>query len=92
MSKYEIIIYWTEEDSAYIVEVPELPGCEADGETYQKALWNAEVTIKEWIETAEELGRSIQTPKGKLMYAWKSISILHSLIIDTDFLKRHTVV
>ena len=69
MSKYEIIIYWSEEDSAYIAEVPELPGCAADGETYQDALANAEVIIKEWIETAEELGRPIPTPKGKLMYA-----------------------
>jgi len=69
MSKYEIIIYWSEEDSAYIAEVPELPGCTADGETYQEALGNAEVIIKEWIETAEELGRSIPIPKGKLMYA-----------------------
>ena len=69
MSKYEIIIYWSDEDSAYIAEVPELPGCAADGKTYQKALGNAEVIIKEWIETAEELGRSIPTPKGKLMYA-----------------------
>jgi predicted RNase H-like HicB family nuclease len=69
MSKYEIIIYWSEEDSAYIAEVPELPGCAADGETYQLALASAEVIIKEWIETAEELGRSIPIPKGKLMYA-----------------------
>jgi predicted RNase H-like HicB family nuclease len=69
MSKYEIIIYWSDEDSVYIAEVPELPGCEADGETYQKALGNAEVIIKEWIETAEELGRPIPIPKGKLMYA-----------------------
>ena len=69
MSKYEIIIYWSKEDSAYIAEVPELPGCAADGETYQKALENAEVIIQEWIETAKELGRSIPTPKGKLMYA-----------------------
>ena len=69
MSKYEIIIYWSEEDSAYIAEVPELPGCAADGETYQKALANAEVIIKEWIETAKELRRPIPAPKGKLMYA-----------------------
>ena len=69
MSKYEIIIYWSDEDSAYIAEVPELPGCAADGETYQTALANAEVIIKEWIETAEELGRPIPIPKGKLMYA-----------------------
>jgi predicted RNase H-like HicB family nuclease len=69
MSKYEIIIYWSKEDSAYIAEVPELPGCAADGETYQKALENAEVIIQEWVETAKELGRPIPTPKGKLMYA-----------------------
>ncbi|MCK4559192.1 MAG: type II toxin-antitoxin system HicB family antitoxin [Calditrichia bacterium] len=69
MNKYEIIIYWSEEDSAYIAEVPELPGCAADGETYQQALGNAEVVIKEWIETAEELGRPIPIPRGKLMYA-----------------------
>jgi predicted RNase H-like HicB family nuclease len=69
MNKYEIIIYWSDEDTAYIAEVPELPGFAADGETYQIALGNAEVIIKEWIETAEELGRPISTPKGKLMYA-----------------------
>ena len=69
MSKYEIIIYWSKEDSAYIAEVPELPGCMADGETYQKALENAEVIIQEWIETAKQLGKPIPTPKGKLMYA-----------------------
>ncbi len=69
MSKYEIIIYWSEEDQVFISEVPELPGCAADGETYQQALANAEVIIKEWIETAEELGRPVPSPKGKLMYA-----------------------
>jgi len=69
MSKYEVIIYWSEEDEAFIAEVPELPGCMADGETYQKALSNAEVIIQEWIETAKELGRPIPQPKGRLMYA-----------------------
>ena len=69
MSKYEIIIHWSDEDSAYIAAVPELPGCADDGITYQKALGNTEVIIKEWIETAEELGRPIPIPKGKLMYA-----------------------
>lgn len=69
MTKYEIIIYWSEEDKAFIAEVPELPGCMADGETYQEALSNAEVIIKEWIETAKELGRPIPQPKGRLMYA-----------------------
>jgi predicted RNase H-like HicB family nuclease len=68
-SKYEILIYWSEEDKAYIAEVPELPGCMADGKTYQQALSNAEIIIREWIETAEELGRPIPQPRGKLMYA-----------------------
>lgn len=67
--KYEIIIYWSDEDSAYIAEVPELPGCMADGSSYKEALENAEVIIEEWIETATELGRAIPQPKGKLMYA-----------------------
>lgn len=68
-SKYEVIIYWSAEDSAYIAEVPELPGCMADGKTYQEALANVEVIIQEWIETAKELKRPIPQPKGKLMYA-----------------------
>ena len=67
--KYERIIYWSNESHAYIVEVPELPGCMADGRTYQEAVSNAEVIIAEWIETAEELGRPIPNPRGKLMYA-----------------------
>ena len=67
--KYEMIIYWSNEGQAYIVEVPELPGCMADGRTYQEAVSNAEVIIAEWIETAEELGRPIPNPRGKLMYA-----------------------
>jgi predicted RNase H-like HicB family nuclease len=69
MSKYEIIIYWSDEDNAFIAEVPELPGCMADGDTYYKALKNVEIVIQEWIETATELGREIPEPKGKLMYA-----------------------
>jgi predicted RNase H-like HicB family nuclease len=68
-SKYEIIMYWSDEDSAFIAEVPELAGCMADGLTYQEAVKNAEVAIQEWIETARELGRPIPQPKGKLMYA-----------------------
>ena len=68
-SKYEMIIYWSQEDDAFIVEVPELPGCMADGRTYQEAVANAELVISEWIETAKELGRPIPSPKGKLMYA-----------------------
>ncbi len=67
--KYELIIYWSESDQAFIVEVPELPGCMADGQTYVEAVTNAEVVISEWIETAQELGRDIPTPKGRLLYA-----------------------
>jgi predicted RNase H-like HicB family nuclease len=67
--KYELIIYWSEEDLAFIVEVPELPGCMADGETYEQAVVNARQVIEEWIETARELGRPIPEPRGRLMYA-----------------------
>ena len=67
--KYELIIYWSEADNCFLVEVPELPGCMADGQTYQDAVTNAEVVIKEWIETATELGRTIPEPKGRLIYA-----------------------
>jgi predicted RNase H-like HicB family nuclease len=67
--KYEIIIYWSDEDEAYVAEVPELPGCAADGTTYKQALANAEIVIREWIETARELGRPIPEPKGRLLYA-----------------------
>jgi len=68
-SKYEIIIFWSREDNAFVAEVPELPGCMADGETYQDALSNAEQIIREWIDTAKELGRSVPQPKGRLTYA-----------------------
>lgn len=64
--KYELIIYWSEDDSAFIVEVPELAGCMADGQTYQEAVTNAEIIIQEWIETAKELGRPIPEPKGSV--------------------------
>ena len=69
MIKYELIIYWSESDQAFIVEVPELPGCMADGQTYVEAVINAEVIISEWIETAQELGRDIPTLKERLLYA-----------------------
>jgi len=62
-------MYWSQEDQAYIAEVPELPGCMADGKTYQEALSNTEIIIEEWIETAKELNRPIPDPKGRLMYA-----------------------
>ena len=69
MSKYEIIIYWSEEDMAFIAEVPELPGCAADGATHKEALENVEVIIQEWLKTAKELGRTIPKPKGRLAFA-----------------------
>ena len=68
-SKYEIIIFWSDEDNAFVAEVPELPGCMADGETYQEALSNAEQIIQEWVETAQELGRTVPKPRGRLAYA-----------------------
>lgn len=67
--KYEVIIYWSEEDEAFIAEVPELPGCAADGTTYEEVLSNLETIIDEWIETARELGRPIPKAKGRLMFA-----------------------
>jgi predicted RNase H-like HicB family nuclease len=67
--KYELIIYWSEEDQSFVVEVPELPGCAADGETYMEALENAQIVMQEWIDTAQELGRPIPQPRGKLVYA-----------------------
>jgi len=67
--KYELIIYWSHDDDAFIVEVPELPGCMADGESYEQAVANARIVIHEWIETARSLGRPIPEPRGKLMYA-----------------------
>ena len=67
-SKYELIIYWSNEDNSFIVEVPELPGCMADGNSYAEAVKNAEIVIDQWIETAKKLGREIPEQKGKLMY------------------------
>lgn len=69
MAKYEVILFWSEEDSCFIAEVPELPGCMADGRTYQEALQNAEAVIDEWMETAIESGRKIPQPKGRLKFA-----------------------
>ena len=69
LSKYEIILYWSEDDNAYIAEVPELAGCMADGETAREALNNVETVIQEWIETATALGRAIPEPRGRLKYA-----------------------
>jgi predicted RNase H-like HicB family nuclease len=66
--KYEIIIYWSKEDEAFIAEVPELAGCMADGKSYTEALQNVETIMDEWIETAKSIGRPIPEPKGKIIY------------------------
>lgn len=68
-NRYEIIIFWSDDDESFVAEVPELPGCMADGRTYQEAVAHAEVAIREWIETANELGRPVPEPKGRLHYA-----------------------
>jgi len=69
MYKYEIIIYWSNEDDAYIAEVPELPGCVSDGKTHEEVLKNIKIVIDEWIETAKSIGRSVPEPKGRLLFA-----------------------
>lgn len=68
-AKYEVILYWSDDDDAYIAEVPELPGCAADGATYAQALANVETIIAEWVDSARTLGRAIPEPKGRLMFA-----------------------
>lgn len=68
-SKYELIIYWSQDDEAFLVEVPELPGCMADGQSYEEAVANAHKVIENWLQTAQELGRSIPEPRGRLIYA-----------------------
>ena len=68
-SRYELIIYWSKDDNAFVVEVPELPGCMADGATYEQALANVQTIIAEWIETARQIGRAIPAPKGRLIFA-----------------------
>jgi predicted RNase H-like HicB family nuclease len=69
MTRYELVIYWSEADDCFVVEVPELPGCMADGASYSEAVTNAERVIGEWITTARELGRPIPEPRGRLRYA-----------------------
>jgi len=69
MTKFEIILYWSNEDDAFIAEVPELAGCAADGATRQEALANVEIVIAEWLETAKHLGRPIPEPRGRLLFA-----------------------
>lgn len=68
-SKYEIIIYWSEDDDAFIAEVPELSGCMADGASYIEAIENVKVVIEEWIETAQGIGREVPQPRGRLLFA-----------------------
>lgn len=67
--RYEVILYWSEEDGTFVAEVPELPGCAADGQTQREALENVGVVVREWIETAKELGRPIPEPRGRLKFA-----------------------
>ena len=67
--RYEVIIYWSNEDQAFLAEVPELPGCMADGPTYAEAVSNVEVVIRQWIETARSLDRPIPEPRGRLLFA-----------------------
>jgi predicted RNase H-like HicB family nuclease len=69
LNKYEVIIYWSADDKSFIAEVPELPGCMADGATQNEALDNAQIIMQEWVDTAKSLGRTIPKPKGKLVYA-----------------------
>jgi predicted RNase H-like HicB family nuclease len=69
MYKYELIVFWSDEDQRFIVEIPELPGCMADGMSYEEAIKNAQIAISEWLETAGELGREIPQPRGRLAYA-----------------------
>ena len=69
MHKYELAIYWSAQDDAFIAEVPELPGCMADGATYEEAVANVQTVVSEWIETATELGREIPAPRRRLLYA-----------------------
>ncbi len=69
MIKYELIVYWSDDDQTFICEVPELPGCMSDGSTYHEAVANTEVVIQEWIETARQLGRPIPEPRGRLTFA-----------------------
>lgn len=68
-TRFRMVIYWSEKDGAFLVEVPELPGCMADGATYEEAVENAQVVMAEWIETARDIGRAIPEPRGKLMDA-----------------------
>lgn len=67
--KYEVIIYWSSQDKAFIAEIPELPGCAADGSTPDEALANVQIIAQEWIETARELNRPVPEPRDRLLLA-----------------------
>ncbi len=67
--RYEILIYWSIENNCFISEMPELPGCMADGNTYEEVIQNIKLIAEEWIETARELGREIPEPEGKFYFA-----------------------
>ena len=69
MVRYELVIWWSDDDQAFVVEAPELPGCMADGPTYEEAIANIKTVIAEWLETAKEIGRDIPEPRGRLLYA-----------------------
>ena len=69
MYRYELIVFFSDDDQTYVVEIPELPGCMADGKTYEEAIQNAQVVISEWIDTAQSIGREIPQPRGRLAYA-----------------------
>jgi len=84
--EYQMLIYWSDEDQAYIVEVPELPGCMADGKTGQEALSNAETIVQEWIETARDLGRAIPMPQGRLLTITEAAERLG---LSLAMLRRH---
>ena len=72
MYKYELIIFWSEEDQSYVVEVPELPGCMADGKTYEEAIKNAQIVISEWIDTAQSVGIEIPRPRADYLMPKKA--------------------
>lgn len=86
MNQYRIVIYWSDEDKAFIAEVPELPGCMADGPTRRKALANVEIIIQEWLETARDLGRAIPKPQGRLLSVAEAA---HRLGLGTAMVRRY---
>ncbi len=69
MYRYEIILFWSKEDNAFVADVPELPVCMAHGDTYEATLANTKEAMALWIETAREIGRPVPEPHGRLFYA-----------------------